>query len=87
MGKSIVCGTTLVAMDLGPNCLGLTSMSNKPRADWAIENQIDLSLVVDPPSEKFSGILADIISIPWHPFGLSTSSMPDDSGNLGGTLQ
>ena len=31
-----VCGTKFVAMHLGPNCLGLASMSNKPGADWTI---------------------------------------------------
>ena len=57
-----VCETKLVAMHLGPNCLDLASMSNKPGADWTTEKQIDLSLV-HPLSDKFSGILADIISV------------------------
>ena len=81
-----VCGTWFVVMHLGPNCLGLASMSNKRGADWTTEKQIDLSLV-DPPSEKFSGILADIISTLWNPFDFSIPSLPDDLGNHGGTPQ
>ena len=72
-----VCGTKFVAMHQGPNCLGLAFMSNKLEADWLIEKQTDLSLV-DPPSDKFSGILADNISIMWNPFDFSTPSLPDD---------
>ena len=65
MGKNYrgVCGTKFLAMHLGPNCLGLTSMSNKPGADWTTEKQTDLFLI-DPPSDKFSEILAEIISAP-----------------------
>ena len=74
-----ICGTKFVAMDLGSNCLDLASMSNKPGADWTTEKEIDLSLV-DPPSDKFSGILADIISILWNPFDFSTPNLVDDSG-------
>ena len=66
-----VCETMFVAMHLGLNCLVLASMSNKPGADWTTKKQIDLSLV-DTPSDKFSGILADIISILWNPFGFLT---------------
>ena len=60
-----------VAMHLGLNCLVLASMSNKPGADWTTKKQIDLSLV-DPPSDKFFGILANIISILWNLFDFST---------------
>ena len=66
-----VCETMFVAMHLGLNCLVLASMSNKPGADWATKKQIDLSLV-DPPSDKFPGILGDIISILWNPFDFLT---------------
>ena len=78
--------TKFVAMHLGPNCLGLASMSKKLGADWTTEKQTDLSLV-DPPSHKFSGILVDITFILWNPFDFSTTSLPDDSGNLGCTPQ
>ena len=81
-----VCGTMFVAMYLRRNCLGPASMSNKSGADWTNEKQIDLSLV-DPPSHKFSGIFADTVSTLWNPFDFSTPSLPDDSGNLGGTPQ
>ena len=69
MGEKHRCvyGTKFVAMHLGPNCLGVASMSNKPGADWATEKQINLSLVDSSP-DKFSGILADIISTLWRPF-------------------
>ena len=60
--------------------MGLASESNKPRADWTTEEQIERSLV-DPPSDKFSGVLADIISILWNPFDCSTPSLLDDSGS------
>ena len=85
MGEKHRCvyGTKFVAMHLGPNCLGVASMSNKPEANWATEKQINLSLV-DPPSDKFSGILADMI---WRPFDFSIPSLPDGSGNLRGTPQ
>ena len=81
-----VCGTKFIAMHLGPNCLGLASMSDKPGANWTTEKEIDASLV-DPPSDKFSGILADIIPSLWNLFDFSTPSLPDNSGNLGGTQQ
>ena len=81
-----VCGSKFVAMYPGPNCFGLASISNKLGADWTSEEQTDLSLV-DPPSEKFSGILANIISTLWTPFDFSIPSLPDDLGNLGGTPQ
>ena len=73
-------------MHLGPDCLDLASMSNKPGPDWTTEKQIDLSLV-HPLSDKFSGILADIISILSNFFEFLTPTLPDDSGNLKGTLQ
>ena len=57
-----ICGAKFVAMHLGQNCLGLSFMSNKLGADWRTKKQIDLALV-DPSSDKFSGIIADIISI------------------------
>ena len=47
-----VCGTAFVAMHLGQNFLVMSSIRNKPGADWTIEKQIDLSLV-DPPSNNF----------------------------------
>ena len=81
-----VCGTKFVAIHLGPNCLDLASMSDKPGADWTTEKEIDVSLA-DPPSDKFSGILADIISSLWNLFDFSTPSLPDTPGNLGGTSQ
>ena len=81
-----VCGTKFVAMYQGPNCLGLTSISENPGADLTTEKEIDLSLV-DPPSGKCYGILADIISILWNPFDFSTVSLPGDSDKLGGTQQ
>ena len=80
------CGTKFAAVHLGPNCLGLASMSNKLGADWTTEKQIDLSLV-DSSSDKFSGILADIISTLCNPFDFSTPILPDDLDNLGGTPQ
>ena len=81
------CGTEfIVATHLGPNCLRLTSMSNKQGGDWTTGKQIDLSLI-DPPSDNFSGILADIIYILWNPSDFLTPSLPDNSGNLGGTPQ
>ena len=64
----------------------LVSMSNKLGDDWTTEKPIDLSLV-DPPSDKFSGIVADIISTMSNPFDFSTPSLPGDSGNLRGTPQ
>ena len=79
-----VCRTMFVAMYLRLNCLGPASMSNKSGADWTNEKRIDLSLV-DPPSHKFSGTFADTVSTLWNPFDFSTPSLPDDSGNLGGT--
>ena len=88
MGKKHkgVFGTKFVGMHRRPNCLGLASMSNKLGADWTNEKQIDLSLV-EPPYDKFSGILADIISTLRNPFDFLTPSLPDDLGNLGGTPQ
>ena len=56
-------------------------MSNKPGDDCTTEKEIDLSRV-DPPSDKFYGIFADIISILWNPFDFLTPSLLDDSGNL-----
>ena len=43
--------------------------------------------LVDPLSNKFSGILADIISGLWRSFDFSILSLSDGSGNLGSTPQ
>ena len=65
--------------------------------DFSLTNELTLGTMsgsaklvlslVEPLSNKFSVILADIISGLWRSFDFSIPSLPDGSGNLGSTPQ